>query len=189
MTTQYVNFKTKKMEYGIQTITKPWRKLRSFLVKPKDKLHKDQKEEVVYEIPCGSCDATYIGETGRTVATRVSEHEKDTERVTAGVQHTRSQRKASLTTLNKSAVTDHASRNNHVIQWSETRVLQTERDDHKRRIREAICIRRAPHTMNRDEGAYQLDHAYDRLIKRRGRPRQQQQQPRLGPTSVTSSRH
>ena len=35
------------------------------LVHPKDKQEKEEKTEYVYNIPCGNCDMTYVGETGR----------------------------------------------------------------------------------------------------------------------------
>ena len=40
----------------------------------KDKEDDGKKAGVVYEIKCGTCDKCYIGETGRSVETRVKEH-------------------------------------------------------------------------------------------------------------------
>ncbi len=31
---------------------------------------------VVYQIPCAQCDEVYIGETGRPLKTRISEHKR-----------------------------------------------------------------------------------------------------------------
>ena len=42
------------------------------LVKTKDEMKNDSKQSVVYEIPCGGCLKTYVGETGRGVKTRLN---------------------------------------------------------------------------------------------------------------------
>ena len=78
-----------------------------------------------------------------------------------GRTFTRSLRAPSLTEHNKSALTDHAAQDNHVINWSQAMVIDREPKHFTRLIKEAIHIRKA---MNRDEGSYQLSHAYDRFI-------------------------
>ncbi|KAK3734548.1 hypothetical protein QZH41_010393, partial [Actinostola sp. cb2023] len=42
---------------------------------PKDPLPKEKKTGVIYSIPCGECETFYIGETGRSLATRQKEHQ------------------------------------------------------------------------------------------------------------------
>ena len=53
---------------------KPHSTLRNLLVHPKDKRDPLQTAEVVYEIPCKNCPKSYIGESGRLLATRLNEH-------------------------------------------------------------------------------------------------------------------
>ena len=77
---------------------------------------------------------------------------------------TRSQKAESKQTYNKSAITDHAGRENHVIDWEGTQLVARENQDWARRIREAIWIKRTPNNMNRDGGAYQLSDIYDAAI-------------------------
>ena len=36
----------------------------------------DKRKEVIYEIPCKDCEKLHIGETGRTLKKRVSEHKQ-----------------------------------------------------------------------------------------------------------------
>ena len=67
--------------YRIQAPVKPYLKLRNLLVHPKDKIETGNKCNVIYELPCKSCDKTYIGETGRMFKTRLGEHRKETEKV------------------------------------------------------------------------------------------------------------
>ena len=51
--------------YGVATSFKPHTKLRKLLDSPKDPTSNIRKAGgVVYEIPCGECTKTYIGQTG-----------------------------------------------------------------------------------------------------------------------------
>jgi len=62
-----------------------------------------------------------------------------------------------LAEINKSTLTDHASEENHMINWSKATVIERELDRLTRLIKEAIHIRKeAPQATNRDEGSYQL---------------------------------
>ena len=40
----------------------------------KDVLPNNLKKNVVYKIPCKDCDASYVGQTGRKLETRMTEH-------------------------------------------------------------------------------------------------------------------
>ena len=51
-------------------------------------------------------------------------------------------RKESLTTVYKSAVTDHVVEHNHVMGWKDSKVIGTEQNKLKRWIKEAIEIRK-----------------------------------------------
>ena len=74
---------------------------------------------------------------------------------------TRSHRASSLTEHNKSALTNHATQENHVINWSQETVIDREPERFTRWIKKAIHIRKEEQqAMNRDEGSYQLSHAY-----------------------------
>ena len=111
-----------------------------------------------------NCDKTYIGETGRKFGVRLQEHRTEVESKT-GRTFTRSLRASSLTKHNKSALTDHVTQENHVINWSQATVIDRERERFTRRIKEAIHIRKeGKQAMNRDEGSYQLSHVYDRFL-------------------------
>ncbi|CAH8593030.1 unnamed protein product [Schistosoma guineensis] len=50
--------------------------LRSTLVKVKDKLAKEEQQNIVYEIRCHDCNATYVGETSRQLNVRLKEHKQ-----------------------------------------------------------------------------------------------------------------
>ena len=100
----------------------------------------------------------YIGETRRKFDIRLKEHMKDVE--SNKKNYTRSERKSSLTTFNKSAITDHVIQNN-IIDWDGVKVIEREGDTRTRQVKEAIHIKRRSSTMNRDQGAYQLSRTYD----------------------------
>ena len=90
---------------------------------------------------CANYDKTCIGETGRTFGVRLQKHRTEVESKTGRV-FTRSLRASSLTEHNKSALTDHATQGNHVINWSSATVIDREPEHFTRWIKEAIQIRK-----------------------------------------------
>ena len=48
--------------------------LRQLLTKVKSPVSEMRKKDVVYTIPCQDCDSQFIGETGRALGRRVTEH-------------------------------------------------------------------------------------------------------------------
>ena len=69
------------------------------------------------------------------------------------------ERKLSETTVHKSAITDHVSQLNHLIDWDSAKLVERERDWSTRGVKEAIVIRQNKgKCMNRDEGRYNLSH-------------------------------
>ena len=77
---------------------------------PKDKVEDSKKKHCVYQIPCKSCNHTYILAKRRTFGTRLEEPKKEVENIT-----TREQKRESVAVEHKSAITDHADRNNCII--------------------------------------------------------------------------
>ena len=125
----------------IRTYHKPYYTLRSILVHPKDRTPTEKKTGVVYDITCNDCGEHYIGETARTLEKRLGEHQKQT----------------------TSAIWEHQSQANHEIDWEGVKILDKESVDVKRKIKEAIHIRRP--TLNRDRG-YDLPAIFDHLLSR-----------------------
>jgi len=70
---------------------------------------------------CGS----YIGKTGRKFGLRIKEHKKEVDFFTAGTQTGASRARESSVT-HKSAITDHAVEENHVIDWHKAKVVDRE---------------------------------------------------------------
>ncbi len=93
----------------------------------------------------------------------MNEHRKEVEHQ-EGRRYTRWAKAAAEEELNKSLITDHVNKENHVIDWEGAKILGRECDRTARWIREAIKIRKEKEVMNRDEGAYHLSHGYDSLL-------------------------
>ena len=143
---------------------KPHNTLRRLLVHPKDKRDVLHTSNCIYEIPCKNCDKTYVGETERLFSARLKEHQGATKKVD-DKKFTRSERRASEKEQTKSAVSDHAARTNHVIDWDGTKIIGKEHHKRSREVREAMEIRkRGNKVLNREEGTYLLSHLYDPLI-------------------------
>ena len=81
---------------------------------------------LIYRIPCLDCDSSYIGETGRTLDTRLSEH----------------RRNCRNGEVLKSGVAQHALVDNHRINWDGSTVINREQHWYRRRVKEALYIRR-----------------------------------------------
>jgi hypothetical protein len=101
-------------EVGIKTIfsAKDTIKKRLTKVKPKQ----NNNKEVIYKIPCQH-GAEYIGETGRNVEVRCSEHRRLLEMTRQLQQHGEPLDEVS------SHLAVHAASNNHLVDWSEVEVV------------------------------------------------------------------
>ena len=151
----YVRGATEKIQRvlrsnNIMTTVKPVATLRQMLSKPKDQIPTERKTGVIYEIPCRDCDATYIGETGRSLKTRQKEH-------MACVR---------LDKCDKSALAEHANTTGHEILWDGTKIIGYEHRWLQRRWLEAIKIASNENSLcsNRDNGRIIPDN-YSTLFK------------------------
>jgi len=104
------------------------------------------------------------GKTGGKFRVKLQEHMTEVEYNTRRT-FPRSPCASSLIERNKSTLTDHTTQENHVINWSQATVIDREPERFTRWIKEAIHIRKeGQHAVNRDEGNYQLSHAFDRFL-------------------------
>ena len=139
---------------GYSVHFKPSNRLREMLVAPKDKLTTNSKCGVVYQIPCFACDASYIGETERSLGTRLSEHRRDSNRSRSEIEE-----------KNISALAEHAIHQNHQIDWESVRVLDQEASWFERGVRESAHIRIHRSALNKDGGRYQLPAVYSNVLQ------------------------
>jgi len=64
--------------YNIRVAHKPTTTLRHLLTKVKDRDEPNNRQGAVYKIKFSDCQASYIGETGRNLNTRLTEHKRAT---------------------------------------------------------------------------------------------------------------
>ena len=93
-------------KYDINVVNRPLKALQQEFPIPKSRHPLASQSVVVYKIPCGSCSWNYIGETGRSFATRKKEHIRNVKTVSKG-----------------SRVANHAWSHNHVIDFNNTSII------------------------------------------------------------------
>ena len=93
---------------------------------------------MVYRVPC-ECGAAYIGETGRNLKLRLSEHKRSVKNKDPN-----------------NGVAVHVQLTNHKIVWDNAEGLTNEQNWTKRKVKEALYIKRTDKTLNLNQG-YQLD--------------------------------
>ena len=162
----YESFARLLKKYNIQSQMKPFNTIRQHVVHPKDKRTLQEKAGVVYNIPCKQCPGRYIGETGRKLGVRIKEHHDNVEKAAKSKRnYTRAQRKEADNNYPSSAITQHTTRENHVIDWDSTTIVGRENVRIRRQILETMRIRQEGNTaLNRDGGNYPLPHLWGPML-------------------------
>lgn len=135
-----------KKQYNIKTVYTPWKKIGNVLRSPKDYI--PLQHPGVYKVDC-SCGSSYIGQTKRSIATRIHEHIR-------AVKNNDQQ---------KSAIAEHLlqSGSNHWIELHKPKVLSNERHYIPRLVREAIEIQKYKN-FNREDG-FVLANAWNPVLE------------------------
>jgi len=123
-------------------------KLEKFIKVQKDPLSNLQKKNVVYKIYCNDCDASYLGQTGRLLKTRVAEHRNHLRRNAPSV----------------SVITNYVVHHNHEIDWNNVKVLNVEKYYHKRLVSEMLHIKRQRNGLNLQTDTDCLDRGYTSIF-------------------------
>lgn len=114
-------------KYGIRMVARSQNTIKKQVNTVAPKQDKLTKRGVVYSIPCEPCGKAYIGETGRPIKTRISEHK-------TAVKYTRT---------DQNAVAEHRVACNCTPNFENVSILAMEENRFKRQIREALEIRKA----------------------------------------------
>ncbi|KYN14550.1 hypothetical protein ALC57_13247, partial [Trachymyrmex cornetzi] len=123
-------------------------KLNNDISVQKDKLPQMMHTDVFYKVECKDCDASYVGQTRRTLKTRISEHRNHINR----------------NTDQRSVITEHRLEHTHDFDWDSVRILDQEQILNKRLISEMIFIRNQKNGLNIQSDTESLTKAYDFLF-------------------------
>ena len=129
---------------GLHPVFQQKTTLRSILTRVKGP-QKHVDKGVVYQIPCAQCNEVYIGETGRPLKTRISEHKRA---VTMGDA--------------RNANADHWMRTDHSMDWKGATVVDRASKWREWRVKESVHIR-TRRTYNLDSG-FPLSPVWNSLI-------------------------
>ncbi|XP_018406344.1 PREDICTED: uncharacterized protein LOC108782548 [Cyphomyrmex costatus] len=141
-------FKRISKIFDTKLVFKSFNKLDKFIRAQKDTLPKEQNKNVIYKIACNSCDATYVGQTGRRLKTRIAElknhinHKTDTH----------------------SVITEHRLKCNHDFKWDDIKILDCERCLNRRLVSEYIHIHLQNKGLNRQNDTDGLHHNYKVIL-------------------------
>ena len=131
--------------YNIRVAHKPTTTLRHLLTNVKDRDEPNNRQGAVYKIKCSDCQASYIGETGRNLNTRLTEHKRATRNGDAN---------------NHIAV--HHQLTNHNIDWDSAQCLTYSTNYFQRLTLESWYTNLEQTPLNRCQ---QLPAPYKRLIR------------------------
>ena len=135
--------------YGTPAYFKPTNTLRQLLVRPKDPIEKEKVVGPVYKITCEDCEASYVGETERSLKARFSEHRRPSSVNSEVSKHI------------------HTDCPDHGVQLDKTEILAVEPKWYERGVKEAIYIRANKPSLNRDGGRFNLSPIWNNTLKRR----------------------
>ncbi|XP_011883688.1 PREDICTED: uncharacterized protein LOC105570848, partial [Vollenhovia emeryi] len=101
------NIAHKLKKCGLNTVYTIPKKLNTTITKGKDRLADEKRTDIVYRILCENCNASYIGQTKRHLATRIKEHFNDIKKDVD----------------NHSVVTKHRTNHGHDFHWQSPKIL------------------------------------------------------------------
>ena len=107
--------------------------LKQLLTRAKNQILTEELTGVVYQVPCASCPASYVGQTGRCLGKRMKKYRKAVESGDC----------ANL------ALAERAWSHHYPVDWDKVRVLEQQPRLYHRLALEAIHIKSHPHLKQR----------------------------------------
>jgi len=136
---------TKKYDFNLAYTTT--NSLQKYIKTGKDCLNLASCCGVVYKINCQDCDVSYVGQTKRSLKTRVKEHDMDLKKSSGPL----------------SVISDHRLSFNH--DFAGTQILDRESSWYKRSVSEMIHIKRQHHGINKQIDTELLPEIYFPIIR------------------------
>lgn len=112
----------------------------------------NMQSNVIYKIPCVSCNRCYIGQTGRYMKQRIYEHKNDC--------------KNYLTKQNPTALVEHKINTGHSFDFENVSIIGRQNNYRKRLLHEMIAIKKEKRSVNKRTDIENLNTAYFNIIDR-----------------------
>ena len=145
--------------------------LRRQLTRVKDTDPPLKKSGVVYRIPC-SCGLTYIGETKRSLETRLKEHQAACRRGE----------------MEKSAIAEHAWTKRHCPDWDNISIIDQARDNTTLLVKKALHISLAgKHMILNGDQRTAISDCWRPLLRKASRRSRQDPTPSTTPSNLMDS--
>ena len=142
------NFNNFLKKYSTKVVYSAKNKLNNIIKLGKGKNEKFNNANVVYKINCNDCNASYVGQTSRRVNVRIKEYiKKYTDKDT------------------NSGLFTHTMDNNHVIDFKNIKILDSEIHNGKRHFSEALFIHTQKNYMNKHMSSTDYTMNITRLLK------------------------
>lgn len=113
----------------------------------KDQIPTQKKSDVVYLVPCSSCELVYVGQTTQQLKRRLIQHKSDIKNP-----------------AKKCALAEHSRITNHIMNFGETKILELEKAARKRCFLEMYHIKKNSNTMNSKSDIQGISNIYSYLI-------------------------
>ena len=118
--------------FSVKLAHKPSNTIKSQICHMKDRREKLDKSNVIYHIKCKDCNASYIGETGKELNKRITEHQNAVARRDP-----------------LSHIFRHIQDTGHTFDWGDPTVLGQESNTNRRKVLESFFTQKNPHAINR----------------------------------------
>lgn len=130
---------------------KPVNKIKDILfTKTKDPIPKNKNTNVVYEVPCGACNKSYIGETSQFLTKRLEQHKYNVK----------------TKNISGTGLSQHTVEEGHIFDFDKTKILDQISNSYKRLTAETfyIKIRGDDKVVNKQKDAMNFKTAYNSII-------------------------
>lgn len=138
-------------QHDFKVAYKPVDKIKDVLfTKTKDKISKDKNINVVYEIPCGACEKSYVGETSQFLCKRLSQHKYNVK----------------TKNISGTGLSQHTIEEGHIFDFDKTKILDKVTNSYTRLITETfhIKIRGDDNVVNKQKDSANFKTAYNSII-------------------------
>lgn len=114
---------------------------------------KDLESNIIYKIPCSQCEGVYVGQTGRYLKTRISEHIRSVRPTTL------------INTKAKTALAEHFENFQHQFSFDQTSIVDKQNNYKKRLLSEMVQIQKHQKNINKKQDIDNLNTSYFSILR------------------------